>query len=453
MSSERRVPPQNLEAESSILGGVLIRNDALNSIDSLLPEDFYDPKHKVVYGAMKALEARSKPIDPVTLEEQLSQMGKIQAVGGISYLSDLSSNVPTADNIAYYAEIVRDKAVARRLIEVSSEIAARGFGEYGEVKEYLDQSETAIFQVTQRSERGGPQHVNNILKQVFKSLDSRFSASGGVTGVPTGFSDMDQLTSGLQPSDLIILAARPAMGKTSFAFSMAANACITFGYPVIAFSLEMSSAQLAERMLCSEARIDSTLLRRGQLQRQDLTNLTVAADQVSKAPMLIDDTPALTVNELRARCRRWRANRDLFQDKPFGLIVVDYLQLMRGTAQGKNANREQEISEISRGLKALAKELHCPVIALSQLNRAVEQRADKRPMLADLRESGAIEQDADLIMFIYRDEVYTKEKCEKPGIAEIILGKHRNGSIGTVELRFEGRFTRFDNLSRRGDEM
>jgi replicative DNA helicase len=450
---ERRTLPQNTDAESSILGGILLKNDALNSIESLTGEDFYDPRHRLVFEAMKALEARSRPIDPVTLEEELSRAGKLAAVGGLGFLTELLSVVPSADNIPHYAEIVRDRRTARRLIEVSSEIAAKGFGDYGDVKQYLDEAEKKIFEVTQRAERGGPQPVMEILKQVFRSFDTRFSSSGGVTGVPSGFTDLDQMTAGLQPSDLVILAARPSMGKTALVLSLAQNACLAFRYPVIVFSLEMSSPQLAERMLCSEARIDSSLLRRGQLQRQDMTNLTVAADAIAKAPMLIDDTPAMTVNEVRARCRRWRANRELFGDKPFGLIIVDYLQLMRGTSTGKNANREQEISEISRGLKALAKELHCPVIALSQLNRGVEQRQDKRPMLSDLRESGAIEQDADVIMFIYRDEVYNKEKCEKPGVAEIIIGKQRNGPIGTVELSFVGKFTRFENLTRRGDEF
>jgi replicative DNA helicase len=449
---ERRIPPHNLDAEASILGGVLLRNEALNQIDTLVAEDFYDPKHREVFGAMKALEARSRPIDPVTLEEQLGAAGKLAAVGGLSFLSDLVGIVPTADNVGHYASIVRDKAAARRLILAASEITARGFGDYGEVREYLDQAEQLIFEVTQHSERGGPAPVMEVLKKVFKSFDARFSSQGGVTGIPSGFSDLDQMTAGLQPSDLVVLAARPSMGKTSLAMSIAQNATIAFNYPAIVFSLEMSSTQLAERMLCSEARIDATLLRRGQLQRQDMTNLTVAADAIAKAPMLIDDTPALTVNEVRARCRRWRANRDLFGDKPFGLIVVDYLQLMRGQNMHKNSNREQEISEISRGLKALAKELLCPVVALSQLNRGVEQRSDKRPMLSDLRESGAIEQDADVIMFIYRDEVYNKDKTEKPGVAEIIIGKQRNGPIGMVELRFEGRYTRFDNLSRRGDD-
>ncbi len=588
---DRRIPPHSSDAEASILGGILLRNEALNGIDTLVAEDFYDPKHREIFAAMKALETKSRPIDPVTLEDQLAQSGKLAAIGGLAFLSDLIGIVPTADNITHYATIVKEKAAARRLILAASEICARGFGEYGEVREYLDDAERMIFECTQHAERGGPAAVVDVLKKVFKSFDARFSSQGGVTGIPSGFTDLDGMTAGLQPSDLIILAARPAMGKTSLALSIAQNSAIAFQFPVIVFSLEMSSPQLAERMLCSEARIDASLLRRGQLQRQDMTNLTVAADAIAKSPMLIDDTPALTVNEVRARCRRWRSNRELFGDKAMGLIVVDYLQLMRGQNMHKNSNREQEISEISRGLKALAKELNCPVIALSQLNRGVEQRADKRPMLSDLREcvtgdtqvvlgdgrrrpiaelvgqtprvmalgpgdrltaadsdkvwcvgkrpvyalrfasgrslratakhrfytdvgwrrvseltsgdlvglarspepgayigwdpvadvtldgvedvydltvpgpsswladgivshnSGAIEQDADVIIFIYRDEVYNKDKTEKPGVAEIIIGKHRNGAIGHVELRFEGRYTRFDNLTRRGDEF
>jgi replicative DNA helicase len=449
---DRRVPPHNLDAEASVLGGVFLRNDALNHIETLGAEDFYDPRHREVFVAMKALETRSRAIDPVTVEEQLSQSGKLAAVGGLAFLSDLTRVVPSADNIGHYAEIVRDKAMARRLIMVASEIAAKGFGEYGDVKEFLDDAERQIFEVTQNTEGGGPAPVAEILKQVFKGFDARFRSEGGVTGVPTGFVDFDQMTAGLQPSDLVIVAARPSMGKTSFAMSIAQNAAIAFGYPVIVFSLEMSAMQLAERMLCSEARVDSALLRRGQLQRQDMSNLTAAANEISQAHMLLDDTPALTVGDVRARCRRWRANRELFAGKAFGLVVVDYLQLMRGQSHSRNANREQEISEISRGLKALAKELHCPVLALSQLNRGVEQRQDKRPLLSDLRESGAIEQDADVISFIYRDEVYNKDKTEKPGVAEIIIGKQRNGPIGAVELAFIGKYTRFENLSRRGDE-
>jgi len=385
--SDRRVPPHNLDAEKSVLGGVLLRNEALNLIEWLAPEDFYDPKHREIFASMKVLEAKSRPIDPVTLEDQLSQAGKLHAVGGITYVSELLTLVPTADNIGTYAEIVRDKRLARRLIEVSSEISAKGFAEYGEVKDYLEEAERTIFEVTQKHQRGGPQPIKKVLQDVFNSFDKRFSAHGGVTGVPTGFMDVDQLTAGLQPSDLVILAARPSMGKTSLAMSIAQNAALGANYPVIVFSLEMSAMQLAERMLCSEARIDSSMLRRGQLQRQDMSNLTIAADAISKAPMLIDDTPAPTVNELRARCRRWRSNSQIFGgDRAMGLIIVDYLQLMKGQSSQRNANREQEISEISRGLKALAKEVSCPVVALSQLSRKCEERTDKRPMLSDLRE-------------------------------------------------------------------
>ena len=286
---------------------------------------------------------------------------------------------------------------------------------------------------------------------MFSSLDERFKAAGGITGVPTGFADLDARTAGLQPTELIILAARPAMGKTSFAMSLAQNAATTAGWPCLVFSLEMSSTQLAERMLCSEARVDSSALRRGQLQRQDMTNLTYAAATLSKAPILIDDTPALSLRELRARARRFRSNKELFGGKKTGLILIDYLQLMRGSPQAAKASREQEISEISRGLKALAKELECPVLALSQLNRSLEQRTDKRPQLSDLRESGAIEQDADVILFIYRDVIYNKE-AENPHIAEVIIGKNRHGATGTVETHFEGRYTRFENLSQRRDD-
>ncbi len=455
-SSERRVPPHNIDAEASILGAVLLKNEALNEIDSLTADDFYDPKHREVFGAMRALEARSRAIDPITLEEELQNSGKLAAIGGLAFLSDLVSVVPTADNVRYYATIVRDKALARRLILTASEIAAKGFAEYGEVHEYLDEAERSIFQLTQSNDRGGPRPVTVLLKEVFKSFDERFKSDGGITGVPTGFVELDQITAGLQPSDLFIMAARPSMGKTSLALSIAQNASIAFGYPVIVFSLEMGAAQLVERMLCSEARIDSSMLRRGQgLQRQDMINLTVAADAISKAPILIDDTPAMTVNEVRSRCRRWRASNDLFKDKPFGMIVVDYLQLMKGQAANKNANREQEISEISRGLKALAKELNVPVVALSQLSRAPEQRTgdNKRPQLSDLRESGAIEQDADLVMFIYRQEMYDgptdKDGNSIEGRAEIIIGKQRNGPTGIVNLHFHKAYTRFENYSPR----
>lgn len=446
----RRVLPHNLDAEASVLGGILLRNELLSQLDTIEVDDFYDHRHKVVFAAMRALEATAKPVDVVTLENEIAKSGKLEAIGGMAFLGELALRVPTPDNVVHYAEIVTDKHQARKLMLASGEILERGYEDDLEVREYLDEAEGKIFEVTQRREKSGPEPIKGLIKKVFGSLDERFASAGGITGVPTGFTDLDQKTAGLQPTELIILAARPAMGKTAFALSLAQNAAISGGWPCLVFSLEMSSTQLAERMLCSEARVDSSALRRGQLQRQDMTNLTYAANTLSRAPILIDDSPALSLREVRARARRFRSDRTLFGDKKTGLIVIDYLQLMRGSPQAQKASREQEISEISRGLKSLAKELQCPVLALSQLNRSLEQRTDKRPQLSDLRESGAIEQDADVILFIYRDVVYNKE-AENPNIAEVILGKNRHGSIGTVETHFEGRFTRFENMARRPD--
>ncbi|MDX2090088.1 MAG: replicative DNA helicase [Kofleriaceae bacterium] len=451
MSRDRRVLPHNLDAEASILGGIILRNETLINLETLEVDDFYDMRHKVVFQAIRNLEAAARPIDVVTLEVEIEKQGKLDAIGGVAFLGELALRVPTPDNVQTYAEIVQDKHQARKLMLASSEIHEKGYEDGLEVRDYLDEAEGKIFEVTQRKSKSGPEPVKSLVKKVFSSLDERFKSAGGITGVPTGFTDLDQKTAGLQPTELIILAARPAMGKTSFALSLAQNAA-TFGggWPCLVFSLEMSSTQLAERLLCSEARVDSSALRRGMLQRQDMTNLTYAAATLSKAPILIDDTPALTLRELRARARRFRSNKELFGDKKTGLILVDYLQLMRGSPQAAKASREQEISEISRGLKSLAKELECPVLALSQLNRGLEQRTDKRPVLSDLRESGAIEQDADVIMFIYRDVVYNKE-TEHPNIAEVILGKNRHGATGTVETLFEGRYTRFENMSQRPD--
>jgi replicative DNA helicase len=445
-----RVLPHNVDAEASVLGGVLLRNDALTQLDRLEAEDFYDPRHQAIFAAMRALEATSRPIDLVTLEVQLQQQGKLESIGGVSFISQLLVRVATADNVAHHAEIVQDLRSARRLMLAASEISAKGYEDYGEIEMYLDEAEAKIFECTQRNDKRNASHLKVLLKQVFGSLDARFKAAGGITGVPSGFNDLDGRTAGFQPTELIILAARPAMGKTSFVLSLARNAAAGAGYPVLIFSLEMSSTQLAERLLCSEARVDSTALRRGQLQRQDLTNMTFAADTLSKAPIVIDDTPALTLRELRSSARRFMADKEIKKDKPFGLIIIDYLQLMQGSRKGREENRTQEVSEISRGLKGLAKELNCPIIALSQLNRSLETRPDKRPQLSDLRESGAIEQDADLILFIYRDEVYNKESEDK-GVAEIIIGKNRHGAIDTVRTRFEGRYTRFDNLSSRDE--
>ncbi|MBS1120617.1 MAG: replicative helicase [Deltaproteobacteria bacterium] len=445
--------PHNLDAEASVLGGVILRNEVLSQLDTLEVDDFYDHRHKVVFAAIRALEATAKPIDVVTLEVEIEKQGKLDAIGGIAFLGELTLRVPTSDNVLAYTEIVTDKHQARKLMLASSEITEKGYEDGLEVRDYLDEAEGKIFEVTQRRDKTGPEPIKGLVKRVFSSLDERFKSPDGITGVPTGFADLDSRTAGLQPTELIILAARPAMGKTSFAMSLAQTAATTAAWPCLVFSLEMSSTQLAERMLCSEARVDSSALRRGQLQRQDMTNLTYAAATLSKAPILIDDTPALSLRELRARARRWRTNPDMFPKhgaKKTGLILIDYLQLMRGSPQAAKASREQEISEISRGLKALAKELQCPVLALSQLNRSLEQRTDKRPQLSDLRESGAIEQDADVILFIYRDVIYNKD-TEHPNIAEVIIGKNRHGATGTIETHFEGKYTRFENLSQRAD--
>ncbi len=385
----RRVLPNNLDAEASVLGGVILRNDVLSQIDSLEPDDFYDTRHKIVFQAIRNLEATSKPIDVVTLEVEIEKVGKLEAIGGIGFLGELALRVPTADNVLAYTEIVTDKCQARKLMLASGEIMEKGYEDNLEVRDYLDEAEAKIFEVTQRRDKAGPEPIKSLVKKVFGSLDERFKSPDGITGVPTGFTDLDSRTAGLQPTELIILAARPAMGKTSFAMSLAQNAATTGGWPCLVFSLEMSSTQLAERMLCSEAKVDSSALRRGQLQRQDMTNLTYAAATLSKAPILIDDTPALSLRELRARARRFRSNPELFPKvggRKTGLIMIDYLQLMRGSPQAAKASREQEISEISRGLKSLAKELECPVLALSQLNRSLENRTDKRPQLSDLRE-------------------------------------------------------------------
>jgi replicative DNA helicase len=450
MARDRRVLPHNLDAEASILGGIILRNEVLLQLETLEIDDFYHHQHKVVFEAIRNLEAAAKPIDVVTLENEVAKKGKLEAIGGIAFLGELALRVPTVDNILAYSEIVKDHSQARKLILASSEISEKGYEDGLEIRDYLDDAEAKIFEVTQRKDKTGPEPVKALVKKVFSSLDERFKSAGGITGVPTGFADLDTRTAGLQPTELIVLAARPAMGKTSFAMSIAQNAATSGGWPCLVFSLEMSSTQLAERMLCSEARVDSSALRRGQLQRQDMTNLTYAAATLSKAPILIDDTPALSLREVRARARRFRSNKELFAGKKFGLILVDYLQLMRGSPQAAKASREQEISEISRGLKSLAKELECPVVALSQLNRSLEQRTDKRPQLSDLRESGAIEQDSDVILFIYRDVVYNKDS-ENPHVAEVIIGKNRHGATGTVETHFEGRYTRFENLAHRSD--
>jgi replicative DNA helicase len=438
----RRVPPQNLEAESSVLGGILLDNEAINRVlEILAPEDFYRESHRKIFRAMVELSDRSEPVDLITLSDLLKSRGELELVGGAAYLASLADAVPTAANIAHYARIVREKAILRQLISAATEIATRGFEEQGDVDQFLDAAEKLIFDISEKKVKSSFVAIGDMIKDSLKTVEKLYERKELVTGVPTGFKDLDKLTAGLQPSDLIIVAGRPSMGKTAFCLNMATYAAFA-GFGVAIFSLEMAKEQLVLRMLCSEARVDNSKVRAGYLGERDFPKLANAAARLHEAPIYIDDTPAISVLELRAKARRLVRDRS----KRVGLIVVDYLQLMRG--MGQAANREQEISEISRSLKALAKELAVPVVAISQLNRRVEERGDKRPMMADLRESGAIEQDADVIAFIYRDEVYNPKSPDK-GVAEVIVAKQRNGPTDTVRLAFLSEFTRFEDLSER----
>ena len=444
-----RTLPNAVDAEASVLGAILMRNDLYHqAVGYITPEDLYSPRHKLIFEAMAEVDGAGKPLDVITLEEHLDRSGSLQRAGGMDYLLELSNHVPTTENVMHYVGIVRDKAMVRRLIQVASDIAADGYGDYGEAEEFLGRAEQSIFGITQRSMALSYVHVRPILQHTFKMLEAR-GKGGDVTGVPSGFTEFDKMTSGLQAGSLNIIAARPSMGKTSFALNMATHAAIDHGIPVIVFSLEMTKEQLVERIVCSEARVEADRLRRGQLNREDWSQLISAAGRIDPSKLYIDDTPAVSLQHVRSRCRRWASDRQIFGEAETGLVIIDYLQLMQGD---KTESREREVSEISRGLKAMAKEMNMPVVALSQLNRQVEKREDKRPNLSDLRESGAIEQDADLVGFIYRDEFYHKDKTENPGIAELIIGKQRNGPTGTLELSFQGKYTRFDNLSRRETE-
>jgi len=440
-----RVPPQNLDAEESVLGAILLDNTAIDRVTGVLqPDDFYRENHRKIYRAMQALADRSEPADLVTLGEQLRSRGELADVGGAAYLAELAERVPTAANVAHYARMVRDKAVLRNLIGTATSIAERGYGGQ-DVKELLDRAEQEIFALSEREVRPAFVRLDGLLNSTFDTIERLFEQKQSVTGVPTGFVDFDRLTAGLQPSDLIIVAGRPSMGKTALCMNIAENAALKSDAGVAIFSLEMSKEQLAMRMLCSQAHVDLKRVRTGHLNDNEFSELAKAAASLSEAKIYIDDTPALTVLELRAKARR--LSRDPAAN--LKLVIVDYLQLMR-SSEGKDS-REQEISEISRSLKALAKELHVPVIALSQLNRQVENRTPPVPRLSDLRESGAIEQDADVIMFIYREEVYDEDTTRK-GIAEIIIAKQRNGPLGNIDLAFLREFTRFENYELAAEE-
>jgi replicative DNA helicase len=441
----RKVPPQNLEAECSVLGGILLENDAVNLVLELLrAEDFYRESHRKIFRAMIELSDRSEPVDVITLSECLKNRGDLDAVGGSAYLASLNDFVPTAANIAYYARIVREKSILRHLISAATEVATKGYDATSNVEELLDSAEKAIFDITEQRIKGSFVKVGDMMKDSIKMVEKLFERKTMITGVPTGFKDLDAKTAGLQPADLIIIAARPGMGKTAFSLNIASHAAFS-GYGVAVFSLEMAKEQLALRLLCSEARVDNSRVRTGYLSDRDFPKLATAAGKLHDALIYIDDTPAISVLELRAKARRLARDRD----KKLSLIIVDYLQLMRGT--GGAQNREQEISEISRSLKALAKELNVPVLAISQLNRRVEDRNDKTPQLSDLRESGAIEQDADVIAFIYREAAYNPKSDDNT--ATITIAKQRNGPTGDLNLTFLREFTRFEDYTGRDEEF
>ncbi len=437
--SLHKVPPQNLEAEQSVLGGILLDNMAINSVlEILVTDDFYSEAHRKIFTAIVELSEKSEPSDLITLSSILRDKKQLEGIGGESYLASLVDMVPSAANISYYSKIVKEKSILRKLIGAATEILNKSYDSASDIDSVLDESEHTIFEISENKVKPTFFPIKEIIKDSFKTIESLYERKALITGVSTGYKKVDELTSGFQNSDLIIIAGRPSMGKTALAINIAQYASIENETPVAIFSLEMSKEQLAFRLLASEAKVDSQRLRKGFVGEVDWPKLTTAAGRLSEAPIYIDDTPAISVLEMKAKARRLKAEHGL------GLVILDYLQLMRG----RGPSREQEISEISRSLKSLAKELEVPVVALSQLNRQVEARSDRRPQLADLRESGAIEQDADVIMFIYRDEVYNKsEDNPEKGLAEVIVGKQRNGPTGLVKLSFLKEYTRFENLA------
>jgi replicative DNA helicase len=442
-----KMSPHSIEAEQSVLGGLLLSADGWDAVaETVNSTDFYRHDHRVIFRQIARLAEAAEPVDVITVADKLEASGELEGAGGLAYLAELAQNTPSASNIRAYAQVVRERASLRKLIEAAQEIADSGFNPDGRSSEELiDEAERRIMQVGEQGPKaGGPQGVNPLLESALGRIEELFNSGGDITGLSTGFKDLDNMTSGLQPSDLIIVAGRPSMGKTSFAMNLVENAVLAQDRPILVFSMEMPSAQLVTRMLSSIGRIDQTRIRNGRLEQEDWPKLSTAVTKLKDVSLFIDDTPALTPTEIRSRARRiHREHGDL------GMIMVDYLQLMQiaGSSEGRTA----EISEISRSLKAIAKEFNCPMVALSQLNRSLEQRPNKRPVNSDLRESGAIEQDADVIMFIYRDEVYNEESPDK-GTAEIIIGKQRNGPIGICRLAFIGPYTRFENLARGYDE-
>jgi replicative DNA helicase len=462
-----RAPPQNLDAERSALGGILVKPSAIDDLlTGVSADDFFLPAHREVFEAMAALDKRRQPIDIISLADELRTRGTLPRLeGGESYLITLAQGVPTAENIEHYIRLVKEKATLRRMIGACAEIQSRAYGEFGNYEEFLDEAENAVFKVAQQTRKETYSSVSDMMSEVLESIEERARERKEITGVPTGFTKFDQMTAGLQPENLIVVAARPGVGKTSWAVNVAMNAALLHKLPVLIFSLEMSKYELMERMLAGEARIDSARLKRGHIEYSDWKNrIYPAGNRLAQAPILIDDSGAPSILDMRAKARRFRSDQRYFPPpqggasktdgmgkSPLGLIVVDYLQLARGAGGRKDDSREREIADISRGLKTLAKDLKLPIIAVSQLNRGVEKREDKRPQLSDLRESGAIEQDADMIAFIHREEMFNPESAER-GKAELIVGKHRHGPTGTVPLTFIREYTRFENYSEEMEE-
>lgn len=440
-----RIPPQNLEAEQAVLGAILLDSDSLvTAMERITSDDFYRTSHQRIFESMIELAEENEPIDLITLTARLQTKQQLEEIGGIKYLSELANAVPTAANIDYYAQIVEEKSMLRRLIRAATNIVTDGYAAADDVGDLLSDAEKRILEISQRRSSTGFVAIRDVLMEVFDKVEFLYNNKGGTTGVKSGFHDLDKMTSGFQRSDLIIVAARPSVGKTAFALNIAQNVGVREKETVAIFSLEMGAAQLVQRMICAEANVDAGRMRTGFLESDDWEKLTMAIGALSEANIYIDDSPSVTVADIRAKCRR------LKQEKGLGMILIDYLQLIHG--RGKGDNRQQEVSEISRTLKQIARELDVPVIALSQLSRGVEQRQDKRPMMSDLRESGSIEQDADIVAFLYRDDYYDKES-EKKNIIEIIIAKQRNGPVGTVELAFLKNFNKFVSIDRSHQDM
>ena len=440
-----KVPPHDVEAEQAVLGSMLTDKDAvISAIEILKVDDFYRTDNKSIYEAIMNLYNRAEPIDIITVKAELESLGKFEQVGGLEYLASLPDKVPTTANAIKYIKIVEEKSTLRNLIKTANEIIELGYDPTEDVSDIMEGAEKKIFNIMQNKDKKSYSPIKDVLVDSFTQLEELYNRKQHITGVPSGFVELDYKTAGFHGSDLVLIAARPAMGKTAFALNIATNAAVRANVPVAIFSLEMSKEQLVNRILCSEAMVDSNKVRTGKLEEDDWTKLAGSIGPLSEAEIYIDDTPGISITEIRAKCRKLKLEKNI------GMVVIDYLQLVQGTNR-RGASREQEISEISRSLKILAKEIGVPVIALSQLSRAAEQRPDHRPMLSDLRESGAIEQDADIVMFLYRDDYYNKDS-EKKDIAEVIIAKHRGGSTGTVELLWLGSYTKFVNLEKRFDD-